>query len=547
MPKLDSTELVIGDAPQFFFDNGMVAAVFNVTRTVHSPQKADANPVIQSDQSWEHVTYFSNAGWQLWHDVGTGRTHCLYEDWNLDRDTLVSGKGGTIHAWANARSRYLYAYSDDGVTWVKPPMGRFSEDGCDTNIVFGSEEYGSVHSLGLMEDPWDVDERRFKSLYFHIPPSDHEVGGGMVAVATSPDGINWISQDVPPVVGTKRAHLDDVAQLVVDPETRGYLAFTRHPSMCAAPDHFGMPPLGWTGGTPTYDQVEDAPGGRNRRRIFLSESSDFQHWSQPRLILAPDPEIDNFDTSFYGMEPYRVGSEWLGFMSVFSAVSNTMHVELTHSRDGRQWRRVAPGKPWLQPGPLGSWDQFMVNVSSPPVDVGTDELRVYFGGSKNHHDWWFSGPTENHDDPSRWDDAPEVADMAEVGYHLGLASLRRDGFVSLDTALNREGVVVTEPFVSEGDRLTINARCQPGGYIRVEVTDAHNRAIPGVSTATCDVFTGDVVDHLVTWQGRPDVPLAVDEAAPDPRRPGSPHRRLRFTMRGAELYSFQMHSADSAV
>ena len=81
MPHLAATELIIGDAPQFFFDNGIVAAVFNITRTIHSPQKTDDNPVIQSDQPWEHITYFSNAGWQVWHDAATGRTHCLYEDW----------------------------------------------------------------------------------------------------------------------------------------------------------------------------------------------------------------------------------------------------------------------------------------------------------------------------------------------------------------------------------------------------------------------------------------------------------------------------------
>ena len=545
MPRLDATELIIGDAPQFFFDNGIVAAVFNITRTIHSPRKTDDNPVIQSDQPWEHITYFSNAGWQVWHDAATGRTHCLYEDWWLDRDKLVRREGGTIHAWANARSRYLYAYSDDGTSWTKPPMGLFTEDGHATNIVFGSEEEGSVHSLGLLEDPWDVDARRFKCAYFHIPPSVGEVGGGIVSLATSPDGIHWTPTGSPPVVGTERARLDDVAQLVVDPESRGYLAFTRHPWMVGAPDQLGMPPLGFTGGTPTYDQATDAPGGRNRRRIFLMESSDFQHWSRPRLILAPDPEIDNFDTSFYGMEPYRVGNEWLGFMSVFNAVSNTMHVELTHSRDGRQWRRVAPGKPWLQPGPPGSWDQFMVNVSSPPVDVGEPELRVYFGGSKNHHDWWFSGPTENLDEPSRWNDAPEVTDMTAVGYHLGLATLRREGFVSLDAALNREGVIVTEPFVSEGDRLTINASCQRGGYVRVEVTDLHNQPIPGATADICDTFTGDAIDHLVTWKHRSDVPLAPPEAEPDPRRPGPPHRRLRFTLRGAELYSFRLTTTGS--
>ncbi len=542
MGRLDPTDLVIGAAPQFFFDNGVLHTVRNVRRTLHAPRKAAANPLIQADQPWEHVTYFTFNGWQLWRDPAAGRTHCLYEDWFLDRDTLVSGRGGTIHAWANARMRYCYAYADDGQTFVKPPMGLLRERGRDTNVVFGSEQTGSAHCLGMLRDPWETDQaRRFKSLYFHVPPDAGEVGGGLVRGGVSPDGIHWTPQDEPPVVGAERGRLDDVAMLAADPESRVYLAFTRHPYMVAAPTDLRTPPPGPTGGVPTYDQIVDSPRGRNRRRIFRMESSDFRHWSRPTLILAPDPDVDNLDTAFYGMTPFRVGAQWLGFLGVFDMVANTMHVELTHSRDGRAWRRVAPGRPWLQPGPPGSWDQYMVNVTSAPVRVPGQDLRVYFGGARNHHDWWFAGPVENRGDPSRWDHAPEVADMAQVGYALGLARMRPDGFVSLDASLEREGLIVTEPLVSDGQQLRVNARCRPGGYLRVEVTDANDRPLPGASAAACDPFSGDALAHTVTWQGNPTIPRAYQGAQPDPWIPGAAHRRLRFTLRAAELYSFQFH------
>ena len=77
MGRLDPTEYVIGDAPQYFFDNGVVGAVANVTRTVHRPRKSPANPVIQADRPWEHITYFSFNGWQTWQDAHTApRTAC---------------------------------------------------------------------------------------------------------------------------------------------------------------------------------------------------------------------------------------------------------------------------------------------------------------------------------------------------------------------------------------------------------------------------------------------------------------------------------------
>ena len=97
----------------------------------------------------------------------------------------------------------------------------------------------------------------------------------------------------------------------------------------------------------------------------------------------------------------------------------------------------------------------MVNVSAAPVVVG-DELFVYYGGSKNHHDWWFSGHEKNMD-------VPETKGWDHVGYHLGLARMRNEGFVSLGAHRVREGLLQTQPFGSYGDRLIINAACGARG------------------------------------------------------------------------------------
>ena len=55
---LDSTELIIGDRPQYFFDNGLIEEIQNITRTVHAPKQLDENPVLQLDRPWEHFTNF---------------------------------------------------------------------------------------------------------------------------------------------------------------------------------------------------------------------------------------------------------------------------------------------------------------------------------------------------------------------------------------------------------------------------------------------------------------------------------------------------------
>ena len=53
MSDLDSSELIIGDKPQFFFDNGLVEEVQSVIRSMHSPEEFEQNPLIQRDQAWE--------------------------------------------------------------------------------------------------------------------------------------------------------------------------------------------------------------------------------------------------------------------------------------------------------------------------------------------------------------------------------------------------------------------------------------------------------------------------------------------------------------
>ena len=547
MTDLDTTMLVIGDEPHYFFDNGMIEVAHDVTRTIHSPRKMDANPLIQRDRPWEHITYFTYNGWHVWRDPPTRRFHCLYTDWKIDTER-VAREGGSIIDWNNARLRQLYAYSDDGLEWCKPPMGIQREEGQDTNIVFGLEDYGSAYDFCVIDDPLETDPaRRYKSLYVTIPrgSSLEELRpGALIHAGYSADAIHWTPFERPPTFGKLGSHLSDVLITTYDPATKTYLNFTRHPWQGGGPlseAHLAGDPRGPIGGTPGFDRVVSRANRRNKRRIFLSESRDFINWSEPRIILAPDPHLDNIDDAFYGMSPYRLGGEWVGFVNVFHMVSNTIDSELLHSRDGRHWTRIAPGKPWLQVGPPGAWDQFMVNMTSPPI-VNGNELMVYFGGAKNHHDWWFAGHTESKQNPEGWKDVPEVWDLDSRGYHLGLASMRVDGFVSIGANRLREGLIVTQPFVTAGDRLTINAACRTGGYIKVEVLDAAGSVLPGRGAADCDVFTGDSIAHEVAWKGERSVPRPDRGPALTPQS----YRRLRFTLRDAEIYSFRVHSAPKA-
>jgi hypothetical protein len=398
-----------------------------------------------------------------------------------------------------------------------------------------------VFGTSVFIDPLDPNpSRRFKTLFDHIAsPADSLWGPREVRAAHSPDGIHWTVYDQRPTCGTRGQLFDDIIVMTVDTEARQYVAYTRHSYRGDFAPNSGTPRTNslWSPYYP-YD-----PGRENRAGVWVSQSSDFLHWSEPRLILQLD-ENDNLDDQVYCLTPLNLGSHRVGLLNVLHTVENTIDVQLVHSRDGMHWQRAGQRQPFLECGAPGSWDESIVNVPSLPVRV-EDELWIYYGGARNHHDWWFLAEDEDLD-------GLEARDRSLVGYAMGLAKLRLDGFVSLQAGPVREGILVTRPFVSDGTRLVINGTCGPGGYIDVEVMDINNQALPQRSRADCDTFRGDSVRHVVTWGEQSAVPV------PSPpgilyQRAGSPyapagHRKLRFYMRNAHLFSFRLewgHDAEN--
>ena len=131
---------------------------------------------------------------------------------------------------------------------------------------------------------------------------------------------------------------------------------------------------------------------------------------------------------------------------------------------------------------------------------------------------------------------PEVWDWDAVGYGLGLARLRRDGFVSLDANPVREGVLVTQPLLSWGNALVVNAACRGHGYLRAELLDEAGAVIPSYAADDCEPFHGDAVEHVLRWNGRAELRGPAGPGAGEVPR----FRRVRFLLREAELYSFRL-------
>ncbi len=507
---LDSSMLWVGNKKQLFFDNVVIESAQDVKRVMHRPKKFEQNPLIVADKPWEHVTYFSCNTWDVFRDKKDGLFKCWYTDWDYDlektkkSDFDVSGL------------RVLYAHSKDGINWTKPALGLVKENGCETNIVLGDDQFGSVWATSVIDDPLEDDkEKRFKTLYMHLAPGKGFWEGARVEAAYSADGIHWTTYEELPDFGGLGPRLNDVIIMSCDAFSRTYVASVRHYAIFP-PAEPRTPKT--RSACPPYYPYDFAK--QNKRRVWQIESSDFLHWSPPRIILCPDEE-DNLDDTFYGLIQFPIEKSdiRLGFLNVFHYTDNTLDVQLVYSRDGKNWQRAGQRQTWLRTGPPGSWDQYMVNIPNAPFTVG-DELWVYYGGAKNHHDWWLTGEIEGLD-------APEARDRSKVGYALGLAKMRVDGFISLDAGHAREGVIVTRPIRSDGEKLIVNVECKEGGYVKAEIANLSGEALSGYTWDECDTFTGDSTNHIFSWKGNTRVRQ-------------KDYFKIHFLMRDARIYAFRV-------
>jgi len=255
------------------------------------------------------------------------------------------------------------------------------------------------------------------------------------------------------------------------------------------------------------------------------ESDDMIHWSRPRMVLYRNG-FDDPDTQMYERTTFPYESMWIGPTRVMHGQKSVIPkppirdvrpgwkqvaVELTASRDGRNWTRVCPGQHLIPLGGKGSWDADYLNGPEAPLLID-DELWFYYQGA------------------IRWERFEATGQPNPRGHgghmHIGLARLRRDGFVSLNAGA-KPGTVVTRPLTFQPGKLHVNAEIAKGGYLKAEVRNAGGKVVKPCSLAGCKPVTGDVLRAPIRWTGRVTL-----------KAPAGQSLRLAFRLKNAKLYSF---------
>lgn len=216
-----------------------------------------------------------------------------------------------------------------------------------------------------------------------------------------------------------------------------------------------------------------------------------------------EPGIYNFDAIAYE-------SVMIGFYSVWQGPENRVcdslgiqkrnEISLGYSRDGFHFSRPTH-EPFMKVNHAKeSWNWGnMQSVCGVPIIVG-DSLYFYASGRRLNEIHWDSHSS------------------------TGLATLRRDGFVSMSSDI-KEGYLKTEKLQFDGKYLFVN--CETTGYIKVEILDEKDIPIPGFTKEDCISFIGDKTKHQITWQKKKDVSELDGKII-----------RLKFYLSHGNLYSF---------
>ena len=449
-----------------FIDDYLVAESTGLKATLHHPTKMD-RPIVSGLSSPDRC----------------GQPYAT---------VVCDEPSGRFRLWYNSRAddgtiEVSHMEATDGVNWIRPHQVLTELRGYGASIVDdGAREADSA--------------RRYKFIFYEnlerVRYNLAEKSG--LCVAFSPDGLNWTRHGDNPVmrdlwrfspendpkgIGDPRFKQSpaDIIDAVYDPIRQRYVVCCKS----------------WTQPATEFGPVSRSYDS-GRRLVSQTTSTDFVNWTPLKRIFVPD-EQDEGELEFYGCRPIVRGNQLVGFVRILrdDVAAGVGYTVLATCNDGESWTRQRT--PWLDRNAENpqAFDHAATWVSD-CVTAG-DREYIYFGA--------YSGGHKVHSDRT-----------------LGLATLRRDGFVSRDAGPSG-GRLLTRTLTLGAGQITVNANVR--GELQVRVLDEHNQPLPGFDWPDMQPLKGDAVAHPLRWRG--------SSASLQDRL-----LRLEFRLHDADLYAFEL-------
>lgn len=434
---------------QLFVDDFLIESVDGLTKEFHYPEKLNVNPVLKPETSLETGGPHKNP-------VAAPKSGGLW--WNPEK--------GIFELWYEAGwlNTLAYATSSNGVTWNRPPLGISPP----SNQVLATGI--APDSVTVVKDYHTTDQnQRFK--LFLRSPGCPRVARGFV----SGDGKNFTEVVSGGLCG-------DRSTMFYNPFRSKWIFSLR-----------------WA-------------NARTGRARYYWESADFIKgmqwmpddpvpWARTDKLDPPDDGIGN-RPQLYNLDAVAYESIMLGFFQIHHGPENEVvaaqglpkitGLNFAYSRDGFHWSRPDRNLA-IESEQDEAWDRGYVQSLGNICVVRGDELWFYYIG--------FAG------DENRKMGAPGVESSNESGLYangsMGVAVLRRDGFVSLNAG-SSPGILTTRPIVFSGKHLFVNADAS-GGSLVAEIVGLDGTPIPPFTFDNCVPIQTDGTIMPVQWKGEPDL------------------------------------------
>lgn len=459
--------IVLGAGPHLFIDRLLIAERAGLKRTIHGPDRLE-QPVIvgQPRPDWHHWIFYPDT-------------------------VLFDEERGVFRLWYGSRDPFCvcYAESADGIHFERPALGLVANY---SNAVMEIPGFAGA----IVDDGPDCADpsRRFKMPWFGRSGEGDREG---MNIAFSPDGFHWEQYEGNPVLPYYRDRngpsfikgVGDIVGLYRDPIRGHYIAMVKM---------FGHSIDNWT-------QARLA-GAELRRLVGMAASEDCIHWSQPVRVVVPDDQ-DEGQIEFYGVgDVFARGDLLVGLLRVLrddlpadegGPVEGIGYTCLVTSRDGQRWRRDRETF-FDRNHERGTFDHAMAWAGD-SIEVGDERFIYYTAYSAGH----------------------------KIGERqIGLAKMPRDRFVSLDNEGDGEGIIRTSLLTLRRSAMTLNADASRG-EIRIQITDATGKAVPGFDFEDCRPVRSDSLSAPVSW----GAPLASLDGRPV---------KMAFSLRKASLFGFSL-------
>ena len=460
---------------QLFVDSFLIAKT-NLKPTYHQANFYSNNPVLKVDRKWEvtpegyeYAAPFSDG---VWYDEKDGK----FKMWYMAGAGYVNKQKHSLYT--------CYAESEDGKHWIKPALDIVA----GTNVVDTMNRDAATVWLDRNEkDP----QKRWK--FFNVEYKPDYIQWQYV-LKYSADGIHW-SKAV-----AQSGAVSDRSTAFYNPFIHKWVMSMRHHCNVSWRSRSYLEHEDPEEAVSLAHRIREGVDDKHIVFWFTPDDKEKRHEKYPEV----EPGIYNFDEIAYE-------SIMLGFYSQWQGPENNVcrqllipkrnEIMLGYSRDGFHFSRPSH-EPFMPVNEVpGAWNYGnMQSVGGVPIVVG-DSLYIYSSGRSLNGVWW------------------------DAGVSTGLATLRRDGFVSMDAG-KHEGYLLTEPVCFDGKYLFVNADVR--GALRVEVLDADGNVIDGYSGKDCVAMRrANSTKRMITWRG-------ADNLAPLAGKPV----RLKFYMSQGQLYSF---------